>query len=316
MKAERSVFDKMGGIFRLSLGHRFRALRLSRHEFTGLYFSLPAVVYLAIFSILPIGFSIYLAFTADVPDQRVDRVFSGIKNFEEVITNERFHDAAIQTFEFASLSTILHVTLGLGIALLFNQALDRRFLSIARSFFLLPWAVSPVVVGIIFRLVYSSQFSFISILLGEIKSGLVWQPLSSTKTALIAVILANVWHFTPYFSINILAGLQGISQALYEAAKVDGASTFQSFRHITLPSVKRLLLTIAFFDFVVSSIYFDLIWILTQGGPVWASEVIVTHIYRKAFQQYSMGYAAAAGLLLFVLLMILTAVVVREMEKE
>jgi raffinose/stachyose/melibiose transport system permease protein len=77
-----------------------------------------------------------------------------------------------------------------------------------------------------------------------------------------------------------------------------------------------LLLTIAFFDFVVSTIYFDLIWILTQGGPVWASEVIATHIYRKAFQQYSLGYASAAGMLLFVILMLMTAVVVYFMERE
>lgn len=282
----------------------------------GLLFSMPAMVYMVIFTILPVCFSLYLAFTADIPIQQEARGFVGFENFERVLTNVKFHQAAKQTVLFASASTILHLILGLGVALLFSQDLNRGFLYVARALFLLPWAIAPVVVGIIFRLVFSAQFSFIAIILKQIFPSLVWQPLSSTSTALLAVTLVNVWHFTPYFAINILAGLQAISRTLYEAAKVDGASVVQSFLHITLPGIRKVLLTIALFDFVVSSVYFDLVWILTQGGPVWSSEVIVTHAYRKAFQQYSMGYASAAGLLVFVVLITLTALVVREMEKE
>jgi multiple sugar transport system permease protein len=286
------------------------------HSRLGYSFTLPAVVYLVLFSIFPVIYAIYLSFTADIVGQRGARSFSGLDNYIAVFSNYRFIQAVQQTIKFALFSTVLHILLGLGFALLFNQDLNKRFLSIARAFFLLPWAISPVVVGIIFRLLYSSQFSFISLLLLKISSALVWQPLSSTRLALFAVVIANVWHFTPYFSINILAGLQGIPISLYEAAQVDGASVFQRFIHITLPSLRRLLLTTAFFDFLVSMIYFDLVWILTQGGPVWSSEVIATHLFRKAFQQHLLGYAAAGGILLFITLMVMTAIVIRVMERE
>jgi len=126
----------------------------------------------------------------------------------------------------------------------------------------------------------------------------------------------NVWHFTPFYMLMILAGLQSIDPALYEAAMIDGANTMQRVFYVTIPQVRRLLFTLGLFDLVTTLVYFDLIWIATHGGPVGSSEVLATYIYRQAFLSFDFGHAAAVGMLLVIVSVTLSAFGVTLMERE
>jgi multiple sugar transport system permease protein len=185
-----------------------------------------------------------------------------------------------------------------------------------RTIFLVPWAITPTVVAILFRLVLHPQVGPIAIFLKSIGSQIVFAPLGQTNTALLFVTLTNVWMFTPFYMLMILSALQAIDVGLYEAAVVDGANGSQQIFFITIPSIRNLLLTLMMFDFVSTAAYFDLTWIMTQGGPVLSSEIIPTWVYRTAFQSFEFGKASAIGMILFTISVIVSIIVLRVINRE
>ena len=141
-------------------------------------------------------------------------------------------------------------------------------------------------------------------------------PLGQPAYALLSVTLTNVWMFTPFYMLMILSALQAIDPGLYEAAVVDGTSSSQQVFFITIPMIKNTLLTLGMFDFVTTAAYFDLTWIMTQGGPVRTSEIIPTWVYRTAFQSFEFGKASAIGLILFLVSVTVSIIVLRALDKE
>jgi multiple sugar transport system permease protein len=180
----------------------------------------------------------------------------------------------------------------------------------------MPWAVSPVVVAMVWRLLAHPQISPIGIVLRDINPNWTWQPLAGIHTALPAVTAINVWHFTPFFMLMLLAGLQAIDPTIYEVAMIDGANLLQRIWFITLPQVRRLLFTLGLFDVVTTAVYFDLIWITTRGGPVNSTETLTTLAYRTAFLSFNFGSAASIGVVLFAVSITLSIIVVFLMERE
>jgi multiple sugar transport system permease protein len=282
----------------------------------GYWFVAPGVLYFAVMAVFPALYVFYLSLHTS-PRGRTDPLtYVGLQNYTDMFATRRFEPAVTHTIYFAVGSAVFHLLLGLMLALLLNSSLNKTYLNICRGLLLMPWAVSPVVVAMVSRLLAHPQISPIGIVLNDINPHWTWQPLASMRTALPAVTAINVWHFTPFFMLMLLAGLQAIDPTIYEVAMIDGANLLQRIWFITLPQVRRLLLTLGLFDVVTTAVYFDLIWITTRGGPVNSTETLTTLAYRTAFMSFNFGSAASIGVMLFAVSITLSIIVVFLMERE
>jgi multiple sugar transport system permease protein len=281
------------------------------------WFVLPAMLFFILLAIYPSAFVLFLSFFATGKGTTVTGFHPSFVNFITVWNNPNFGKFMLQTFFYAGGATLLHTLLGFTFALILNiLPLHPTFTRTMRTVFLIPWAITPTVVAILFRLILHPQVGPIAIFLRSIGSPIVFGPLGQPKWALLSVTLTNAWMFTPFYMLMILSAMQAIDPGLYEAAVVDGANGPQQVFFITIPSIKNTLLTLGMFDFVTTAAYFDLTWIMTQGGPVNTSEIIPTWVYRTAFQSFEFGKASAIGMILFTISVIVSIIVLRAMDKE
>ena len=243
--------------------------------------------------------------------------FVGVANFQSVFSNPIFPKAFSNTLHWSVFTALGHLTLGFGLALAMNSALVYpRIRGVCRALILLPWATSPIVVAILIQLWAHPMISPISKILQSLGSTDTFLPLGSPDTAIWTLIGVQVWQFTPFFMLMILAGLQTMDPQLIDAAKVDGASSLQRIRYVTIPHVRGILLTLALFDLVTLSAYFDLIWVATEGGPVRSTEVLATFMYRDAFLSMNWNRAAATGMILLLLLVAVTFLMMKQLQRE
>ena len=281
------------------------------------WFILPAMVFFTALAIYPSGYVTFLSLFSSGKGTAISPDFNNFANFAAIWKSANFSKILLQTLIYAGGATFLHLVLGFLIALILNVLpLNIHFIRSTRTIFLIPWAISPTVVAILFRLILHPQVGPIAIFLKSQGSSILFGPLGQPQWALLAVTLTNVWMFTPFYMLMTLSAMQAIDPGLYEAAVVDGANGAQQVFHITIPSIKNTLLTLGMFDFVSTAAYFDLTWIMTQGGPVFSSEVLSTWIYRTAFQAFEFGKAAAIGMILFFCSIIVSIIVLRAMDKE
>jgi multiple sugar transport system permease protein len=219
------------------------------------------------------------------------------------------------TFIFITLSTIAHLVLGLAFAMLLNSPLLSGVTkAIFRVVFILPWLFTIAVIAVIWRLILdpSGVVNYILTTFGQ--QGVNW--LADPNTALWALTFINVWSGYPFFMISLLAGLQGISSDLYEAAAVDGASTFQQFRNVTIPQLRPVLISMAVLDLIWTSQQFALIWMTTGGGPLNVTEMLSTYTYKQAFSSYEFATASASAVIVLLLTMILAVFYVRQQRER
>ena len=281
------------------------------------WFVLPAMLFFVLLAIYPSGFVLFLSLFATGKGTAFFPNFTYFSNFLAVWNNPRFLQIMRQTLFYAAGATAMHITLGFSFALILNiLPLRTGFIRTMRTIFLIPWAITPTVVAILFRLVLHPQVGPIAIFLKSIGSDALFGPLGQPKYALLAVTMTNAWMFTPFYMLMILSALQAIDPGLYEAAVVDGANGPQQIVYITIPSIRNTLLTLCMFDFVSTAAYFDLTWIMTQGGPVLTSEIIPTWVYRTAFQSFEFGKASAIGMILFSMSLVVSIIVLRALDKE
>lgn len=281
------------------------------------WFVLPAMLFFVALAIYPSGFVLFLSLFASGKGTTISPNFSNFSNFIAVWQNPHFGRILYQTFFYAGVATLLHIVLGFSIALALNVLpLKTSFIRTMRTVFLIPWAITPTVVAILFRLILHPQVGPIAIFLKAIGSPIVFGPLGQVEWSLLTVTLTNVWMFTPFYMLMTLSAMQAVDPGLYEAAVVDGANGPQQIFFITIPSLRNTLLTLGMFDFVTTAAYFDLTWIMTQGGPVGTSEIIPTWVYRTAFQSFEFGKASAIGMILFTISVIVSIIVLRETNKE
>jgi len=284
---------------------------------TAYWFVLPAMLFFTVLAIYPSGYTVFLSLFAGGKGTAISPEFTNFSNYIEVFNSPKLSQILLQTGYYAGVATLLHLLLGFLTALLLNVLpLNFRFVRFARTAFLIPWAISPTVVAILFRLLLHPQVGPIAIMLKQMGFTGVFFPLGNPDMALTAVTLTNVWTFTPFYFLMLLSAMQSIDPTLYEAAVVDGANGRQQILHITLPAIKNTLLTLAIFDFVTTAAYFDLTWIMTQGGPINKSEILSTWVYRTAFQSFEFGKASAIGMILFAVSIIFTVIVLRAIDKE
>ena len=263
---------------------------------SGFWFTAPATIVLLLVLVFPLLHVFYESFVRTTNTRQ--QIFPTFQNYQTLLTEETFQTAALNTLTFTVVSVAGHLLIGIGVALLLNQQIRGR--AVFRNLALLPWMLPPAVVATGWAWLYHSPFGMLNPLLmalGVLDAPKAW--LATPQTAMGAVIVANLWRGFPFISLILLAGLQAIPFSLHEAASVDGATSFQRFRHVTLPSLKRVLLIAGTLDVINTVKYFDLIWVMTGGGPANRTEVFATLIYRVAFQFFRRERAAALAVVMF-----------------
>ena len=282
---------------------------------SGYLFIAPALILITLLAIYPTFRVIYLSITQTTRMTGATS-FVGLSNYQAVLADPVFRQAFRQTLVFSGVSSLGHVALGFILAMIMNLALNRKFMGACRSIVLLPWALSPIVVAIVAKLWAHPLISPVAKILQALGSQADWTPLADPSTALWTLITLNIWQFTPFFMLMILAGLQTLDPELLAAAMVDGASGLQRIRYVILPHVREVLLTMTLFDLVTTAAYFDLIWVTTQGGPVRSTEVLATLTYRLGFWNMNWNMAAAVGMILLLLCIMISAFVVFVMQRD
>lgn len=266
-----------------------RKLQNSRNAL-GLIFMLPAAVFLVLFLTYPLGLGLWLGFT----DAKIGRAGSwiGLENYEFLWGDSVTRLALFNTLFYTTVASVLKFGLGLWLAILLNRNI--RFKTFFRAVILLPYIVPTALSAIAFWWIYDAQFSIISWAL--VKMGLITHYidfLGSPWNARFSVIAANVWRGVPFVAITLLAGLQTISPSYYEASAIDGATPWQQFRHVTLPLLTPIIAVVMTFSVLFTFTDFQLIWVLTRGGPVNATHLMATLSYQRAIIGGQLGEGAA-----------------------
>ncbi|MEJ1119136.1 sugar ABC transporter permease [Phyllobacterium sp. CCNWLW109] len=270
----------------------------------GLFFMLPAAVFLICFLTYPLGLGVWLGFT----DAKIGRdgIFIGIENYQALANDSVFWMAVYNTVLYTFIASILKFGFGLWLAMILNEHLP--FKSFFRAIILLPWVVPTVLSALAFWWIYDAQFSIISWSLMQL--GWIDGPinfLGDPNNARASVIAANVWRGIPFVAISLLAGLQTIPQSLHEAASLDGATGWQRFRFITLPMLTPIIAVVMTFSVLFTFTDFQLIYVLTKGGPVNATHLMATLSFQRGIPggQLGEGAAIAVAMIPFLLASIL-----------
>ncbi len=277
-----------------------------REQLTGWLLVIPAFLVLLLIYAYPIARSFWLSvFTQNLGTQ-LKPVFSGFHNYARMAFDGRFWETMMHTAEFSIVSVVLELLLGLGIALVLNQSFRGR--GVVRTITILPWALPTAVMGVAWAWIFNDRYGVINDLLarlGLIRSEINW--LGEPMLAMLAIIAADIWKTTPFISILLLAGLQSIPADLYEAHAIDGANPWQSFRQITLPLLMPQVLIAVLFRFAQAFGIFDLIAVMTGGGPAGSTETVSIYIYATVMRYLDFGYGAALVVVTFLLLVLAVA---------
>jgi multiple sugar transport system permease protein len=256
----------------------------------GAVFMLPAAALLIFFLTYPLGLGIWLGFT----DAKIGRAggWIGIENYEFLVTDGVFRLSVYNTFLYTAVASVVKFALGLWLALLLNKHIP--FKSLIRAIVLLPFIVPTVLSAIAFWWIYDPQFSIVSWVL--VKMGLIDHYidfLGDPNLARMSTIIANIWRGVPFVAICLLAGLQTIPVSMYEAASIDGATPWQQFRYITLPMLSPIIAVVMTFSVLFTFTDFQLIWVLTRGGPINATHLMATLSFQRAIPGGALGEGAA-----------------------
>lgn len=262
----------------------------------------PALLVFGVFTLLPVA--VGLGLSCSEWNGTAVPVFNGISNYTQALHDGTYWSAITHNIIYAVGTVAAKMLLGLGLALVMNRALPGR--AIFRTALFMPVMLSFVAIGLLWSWIYNYNFGLLNGVLDVLQLGWLKQDwLGNPFSALYALMAVDVWKWFGLHMVLFLAGLQNIPSELYEAARIDGATSWQSFRWITLP----LLVPVTAFNIVLAAAgafnVFDLVYVMTQGGPVDATNVAMTNIYREAFQFYHFGYSAALSL---IQLVIVTAV--------
>lgn len=285
----------------------------SKKEIGQLQLLFPVIILVTIFSLFPLLRGIYLGFT----DYRLgDSIsFNGFENYIQLFNDEYFWNSFKIGMLWTFIVTALQVSLGLGLALLLNTKI--RLVSFYTILVLIPWATPPIIRGILWRQMYEPTAGAVNIVLsnlGIISAPINW--LSSFEYVIPAVIVAGVWGEISKAAIFLLAGLQTISNDLYEAAKMDGAGVWDRFWHITLPMLRPVLAAIISLTFMWNFNTFGIVWVLTQGGPGGLTRLPMLAAYEEGFKYGYIGYAAAIGNAMVIILSLMLFMYIRVQLKE
>lgn len=264
----------------------------------------PSYLFIGVLMLVPLVVAVLYSFQNYVVFDPLNRAFVGLGNYAKILGDPVFHLAVKNTLIWTGTSLILQFTLGLILALLINAG---PFFGkpLYQALVFLPWAVPGFLIGMTWKWMFNAQFGVISDLL--LKLHIISQPvgfLSSPGTALLSVVVANVWFGVPFFAITLLAGLQAIPYELYEAGSIEGASSARLFWHVTLPLLKPTIIVSTLLRVIWIANFPDLIYIMTEGGPANASQTLATYIFLTGYKSLDIGYSAGLSVVLFLSLVV------------
>lgn len=270
-------------------------------------FVAPALLVYTVFVLLPIVESAFYSLYA-WSGISAGATFVGVDNYRQALQTPIFWKALANNLILVVASLAIQLPVGLAVALLLSAKL--RGIRFFRTAYLFPLLMSTVAIGLLWTFIYNPSLGLLNALLEAIRlNGLQRGWLGDEQTALWAVIGAICWHYVPLYMVLFLAGLTTIAQELYEAARLDGADGLAAFRFVTLPLLRPVIRTAAILSLIGSLKYFDLIWVMTGGGPNGATELMATYMYKQAFDQFHMGYASAVAILLFLIAFVISGTV-------
>ncbi len=277
---------------------------------------LPAIGTILLVALFPLAWTAWESMHLhDLRMPWLGRPFIGAANYVEALGDPRFWGALGHTAFFAVTSVGLELILGLGLSLAMNRAFRGR--GLVRAAILVPWAIPTVVAGLLWRFMFAGEGGIVNqtlLDLGLLREPLVW--FIEAETAWVPVILADVWKTTPFVALLLLAGLQNIDASLYEAARIDGASAWGQFRHVTLPLLKPAILVALIFRTLDAFRVFDLIYALTGGGPGTSTEPIALYTFNALLQNLRFGYGSALSVIVFAITFSLALIYIRLLGGE
>jgi multiple sugar transport system permease protein len=241
--------------------------------------------------------------------------FAGAVNYSHVLHDQVLREAFLNTLLFSGSSVVGGFVLGLALALLLDANI--KFPRFFRGVAMTPWVVPYIVVAFLFLFMFNFDVGIVNHTLrslGIVSKNLAW--LANPKLAMGAVVTANVWNQTPFYMLMLLAGLQSIPTEIKEAAIIDGANGLQLFRSITVPHLQNIMVITTMLMLIRNFNSFPLIWTMTQGGPVYSTTTLAIYIYRLAFSDFDIGYAATVGIIWLLVLLAFTALYLRRFERE
>jgi multiple sugar transport system permease protein len=276
-------------------------------------FVLPTLALLTAFAIYPFLRSLYISFTEFSVVVHEPPVWIGLQNYAEILTNEQLWLYFSITGRYAVVTVGLQTVVGFGLALLVRDRFKGS--GFITTLMLVPMMISPVVVGMFWKLMYDPGFGIFNYLTGQGGRGADW--LGDPQLAFWAVVITDVWMWSPFVMLLCLSGLRAIPDYLYESAVIDRASSWFQFWRITVPSVMPLLLIAVLFRAVEAIKAFDLVWVLTKGGPGDATEMIAVNLYRQAFLgQFRTGRAAALAYIIWMIIIGVSSVLIARINKS
>lgn len=287
-----------------------------RERLTGYAFSLPAFLFMIALIGFPVVYNWYISFH-NMTSRTFNAgkvAFNGIENYITTLTDPNFTTAFLNTLIYTIACLVIQFSIGFLLAILFNQKF--KLAQPLRGFLVISWILPMTVVALMFKYMFSDSgvINYILTSLHLIKEPIEW--LTSTKNALPTVILTNSWVGIPFNMLLLATGLSNISTDVYESAMIDGASGIKRFIYITVPLLKQSILAVLVLGFVYTFKVFDLVYVMTGGGPVNSTEVLSTYSYRESFQYFDFGNGAASANILFICLFLVGLIYIKMIGKD
>ena len=298
-------------------GPAARALNVDSERRTKWLFIAPAVLYLMVLSLFPFIYSVYLSLYDAKLTAMHRKWFVGLENYERLLTDPVFLQAIQNTAVLIVASLALELVLGFFAAKVFLGLREMRTGQVLRSMAILPMMITPICVGLIFGYIMNPTLGILKYLLGEIGiAGPAW--FGDPRFALPSVILINVWQWTPFMMLLMLAGLVSIPDSLYEAAELEGAKWHHVARWVELPAIRDVILIGLILRVIDNLKLFDIVYITTRGGPGDSTELVTFFAYRQDFRFFQVGYGSAAAVIILLISIFVTTIAVsylRRMQK-
>ncbi len=268
------------------------------------FFILPAVAIMVAGLVYPVLQAFYLSlYDWKIGTKLEDAPFVGFRHFVRMITDDNVHESIWVTLRFGFWTITIEMFLGVALALLLEKPI--RGASVFRTIFILPLMISPVVVGLIWRYLFDARIGWINYYIGKIGiEPQVW--LGNADLAFFAIVFTDIWQWTPFIFIIVIAGLQALPSEILEASKIDGANWWQHILFVKLPMIRSILLIALLLRLIDVFRALEVMYILTGGGPGRATELLSLHIYNRAFETQQLGYASAISVLLIVIVFALS----------